>query len=167
MRNKTKCGLMVRQKRDRFGLPGGSPLSAAWPELPLIATPHTSTGTQREMGSRELRCPRLFREDRARAGLGFPVVTEEALMEGRETGDTPCKTGVEDEKQKKGLPQRQLRPTQPPSLRSLPDQWQSKFGLVPLSDGELLHSKISPCELGELSTARNLYILELVLSLCL
>lgn len=31
-----------------------------------------------------LSCPRLFRGDAARAGLGLPVVTEKALMEGGE-----------------------------------------------------------------------------------
>lgn len=82
------------------------------------------------------------------------MVTEEAAMGvgGDETGDTPCEIASLARGNRKRVSLRdgpgQLSPI---SLCSLPDWWQSKLRLVPLNDGELIHSKVTPVRLAELS----------------
>lgn len=86
------------------------------------------------------------------------MVTEEAVTEGGdETGDTPCEIASVVRGNRKSVSLRNgPRQLSPISLRSLPDRWQSKLRLVPLNDGELIHSKVTPVRLGELSRSGKL-----------
>jgi hypothetical protein len=53
------------------------------------------------------------------AGLGLPVVREEALMEGGEAGSLLVKDRRGTRKQEKGLPQRRTHQLHPRSLQPL------------------------------------------------